>query len=72
MPTCKEDARPVVFITVGCTSRASLSGTISIDPRSDASSGAAYMLVTVLAMAFVFGEGTSEVQRMLIAKLLGC
>ena len=60
MPTCKEDARPVVFITVGCASRASLSGTMSIDPRSDASSGAAYMLVTVLAMAFVFGEGEAS------------
>ncbi len=28
-----------------------------IDPRSDASSGAAYKFVTVLAMALVFGEG---------------
>jgi len=31
-----------------------------IDPRSDASSGAAYMLATVLAMAFVFGEGEAS------------
>jgi hypothetical protein len=57
VPTCKEDARPVVFIIVGCALKALLSGSMRIDPRSDASSGAVYMFVTALAMAFVFGKG---------------
>jgi len=57
VPTCKEDARPVVFIAVGWISGSPLSGNMRIVPRTDVSNGAADILVTVLAMALAFGEG---------------
>jgi hypothetical protein len=50
----------VVFIAVGDAIESLLRGTMRIVPRTDASSGAAYILVSVLEMADVFGKGDGD------------